>query len=360
MPPRDTEEGRSLNVGLIGCGRITQLVHLAALRRLPGIHLVALAEADPQRRAEAGRQVPNAVPYADYTELLKDANVEAVIICLPSAMHAEAAKAALRLGKHVYLEKPVATDLGDAESLLAVWRATGLVGMMGFNYRFHHLYRAARTCILSNQLGDLVAARSVFSTAQQPLPAWKRTRQGGGGALLDLASHHIDLIYFLFGQEIRDAVATLRSQRTEDDTAILSLRLRNGLLVQSFFSTNAVEEDRFEIYGTAGKLTVDRYASSVVEIAPPTRQFARLKRLAWDLRSLMVRGGLLRTLTFPQREASYDLALAHFMNAVRARRPAAPDFWDGYRSLAVVSAAEESARTGRGVLLDAPQESPAH
>ncbi len=350
---------RPLSVGLIGCGRIAQLVHLDALQRLPRVRLVALAEVDPQRRAEAARQVPEAVSFADYPDLLEHASVEAVIICLPSAMHAEAAKAALRLGKHVYIEKPMATDLRDAESLLAVWRTTGLVGMVGFNYRFHPLYRAARSYILSNRLGELVAARSVFATAPRPLPSWKHTRQGGGGALLDLASHHFDLIHFLFGQEICDVFATTRGQRTEDDTASVALRLSSGLPVQSFFSTNALEEDRFEIYGTAGKLTVNRYASSVVEIEPPTRQFARLKRLAWDLRSLVARGGIIRNLIFPYREASYNLALAHFIEAVRAHRPAAPDFWDGYRSLSVVCAAEESARTGRGVPLRLPHESPA-
>jgi myo-inositol 2-dehydrogenase / D-chiro-inositol 1-dehydrogenase len=341
----------ALRVGLIGCGSIAQLVHLNILTRLPQVALVALAEPDPQRRAAASQRMPQAAVFVDHQELLESPEIEAVVICLPNALHAEVAVAALQHGKHVYLEKPLATNLDEGRNVLSAWRCAGVVGMIGFNLRLHALFQEAKQYLHSGRLGTLVGVRSTRSTAPQSLPPWKLARRSGGGVLLDLASHHLDLVHFLFEQSVREVYAELRSQRSEDDSAMLHLRFADGLFVQSFFSMNAVEEDRFEVYGQAGKLAVDRYHSLKVEVTDPTQDFSwsgKMKRELWLLvRSPALWGKLLA----PQREPSYQVALARFVEAVRTNRPASPDFWDGYRSMVVIAAAEESARTGRAVML---------
>jgi myo-inositol 2-dehydrogenase/D-chiro-inositol 1-dehydrogenase len=341
----------ALKVGLIGCGRIAQSVHLNVVDRLPGVALMALAEADDQRRTEASRRVPRARAFADYHELLEQPDVEAVLICLPNDLHAAAAAAAFAQGKHVYLEKPLATDLTEAERVLAAWQRSGQVGMIGFNYRFNPLFQAVRQQLQAGRLGELVGARSIFSTAARALPDWKQTRRNGGGVLLDLASHHIDLIHFFFEQSVCEVATSIRSQRSEDDTAVLQLRLADGLLIQSFFSLSAVEEDRFEIYGQGGKLAVDRYLSLDVEITGPTLERARWKRLAHGVRSLVHSPYALKKILSPANEPSYQAALTRFVEAIGGQQPARPDLSDGYRSLAVIEAAEESARAGKTVSL---------
>lgn len=341
----------ALRVGLIGCGHIAQLVHLNILTQLPGVELVALAEPDPQRRKEAARRSPAAVAVEGYRELLGMSDVEAVVICLPSGLHAEASVEALHQGKHVYLEKPLATNLMEGRRVLAAWRQAGVVGMIGFNYRFNALYQTARQHIQSGRLGELISARSVFASSAQPLPAWKRTRQTGGGVLLEMASHHIDLVQFLFGQDVREVLAAQRSQRGEGDSATLHLRLASGLLIQSFFSMSAVDEDRFEIYGQAGKLTVDRYRSLNVEITDSTRHLTRLEWLGSGVSSLFRSPYMLEKIVAPSREPSYRAALVQFVASAQGNRSITPDFWDGYRSLAVVAAAEEALVTGRMALL---------
>jgi myo-inositol 2-dehydrogenase/D-chiro-inositol 1-dehydrogenase len=340
-----------LKVGLIGCGKIGQLAHLTNLTRLPDVNLVALAEPDAQRRSEASRRAPSAAAFADYQELLKMSEVDAVVICLPTALHAEAAVAALEQGKHVYLEKPIATSLDEAQRVVAAWRRTRVVGMMGFNYRFNALYQALGQAVMSSRLGPWVAVRSVFSTASQPLPAWKQARPSGGGVLLDLASHHVDLIRFFFKQEIQTVSAVLRSQRAEHDSAMLHLQLADGLLVQSFFSFSAVDEDRFEIYGQAGKLVVDRYRSLDVESIETGKEFSRLRPVSQGLRSFGKGPYLLKKLLAPGHEPSYREALVRFVSAIRGDGVAAPDLSDGYRSLEVICAAERSAHTGQSVSL---------
>jgi predicted dehydrogenase len=111
--------------------------------RLPDVELIALAEPDVQRRVEASRRAPGAAAYGSYHDLLKMPEVEAVVICLPNALHAEVAVAALEQGKHVYLEKPLATSLDEAQRVVTAWRRAGVVGMIGFNYRFNPLFQAA-------------------------------------------------------------------------------------------------------------------------------------------------------------------------------------------------------------------------
>ena len=331
-----------LKVGLMGCGRIAQSVHLPVLTHLPDVQLVALAEADPERLKKASLFAPKAVTYSDYKKLLEIDEVEAVVICLPNDLHAEAAIASLELGKHLYLEKPLAMTLEEGRKVLSAWQKAGTVGMIGFNFRFHPLYKAARQTIQLGRIGDLVSVRSVFSTATQYSATCERSRQVGG-LLLDLASHHVDLIHFFLGQEVQNVWAAVKPP---DDAATLQLQLTDGLLSQSFFSWNAIEEDCFEFYGRRGKLAVDRYLSLDLEFTDPIRSFDRPKRLWQWIRSFGRVPYALNKVFSPIHEPSFRSALQSFVGAVKANRSASPDLKDGYRSLAVIKAAEESARTG--------------
>jgi predicted dehydrogenase len=344
---------RPVRIGILGCGRIVHLVHLGVLTRLPGLEVAALAEPDAAQRTTAARRVPAAVACEDYRDVLAMPDIDAVMICLPNGLHAEAAVAALKRGKHVYLEKPMATSLDEAGCVLDAWVDSSLVGMMGYNMRFNPLYMALQDVIRSGRLGEIVAVQSVFSGARRTLPDWRRARRSGGGALLDRASHHLDLIHFLFGAPVGEVAARVWSRCSEEDSAVLQLRLEGGPSVQSFFSMAAVEEDQFEVYGDAGKAAVDRYNGLDVEVSGAIRRHPRLERIVRGVRALWPGPRLLKKLRAPDYEPSYLSALGAFVAAVRSGRPASPDFHDGYRSLAVIEAAERSARTGRAVLLEA-------
>ncbi len=341
-----------VRVGLIGCGRIAQLVHLPTLRRLPGVAVVALAEPDPQRRAEAQRLAPQAQVYADASELLARPDIDAVVVAAPNAVHAPLACAAFAAGKHVYLEKPLATTLDDGEAVVAAWRASGRMGMIGFNFRFNPLYQALRDALRRGEIRVPVAARSVFTSAPRQGGTWQAARASGGGVLLDLASHHVDLVHFLFGESRVTISASLRSVQSEDDTAFLRLTLADGLAVETFVSTCAVDEDRFEVYGPSGKLSVDRLRGLELERATAVGRASPAGRALHRL-GLVARSSFARTrLRHPTYEPSYMAALSHFALGVQSGRLAPPDLMDGLRSLRVVLAAEEAARTGHVVHLD--------
>jgi myo-inositol 2-dehydrogenase/D-chiro-inositol 1-dehydrogenase len=342
-----------LRVGLIGCGSIARLVHLGVLMRLNGVELAALAEPDDERRAEAARRAPRASSAARAEELLDMPDVDAVVVCAPNALHAELAVAAFERGKHVYLEKPIAVSVAEACGVVEAWRRSGRTGMVGFNYRYNELHRAAKRLLDTGEIGDVVAVRTVFSSAARPLPDWKQRRASGGGVLLDLASHHIDLIRFLLGAEVFEVTANVDSWRGEADTAWLQLRVRvaggREVGVQSFFSAGTADDDRIEVYGSAGMLAVDRYHGVGVELTRQAGNGGLLRRLGRGAAALARSPYLRDRLLAPTREPSFRAALSHFAAAARDGRPASPNPWDGYVCLTIIATAEESARTGRPV-----------
>jgi predicted dehydrogenase len=319
---------------------------------LPDVDVVAVAETDPEIRAATQRANLNTQAFSDYRELLEQPEIDAVVICLPNELHASAAISALQAGKHVYLEKPMAIDLDDGRRLIEAWRrSSGRVAMIGFNFRFNPLNQEMQRQVQNGRIGELIGGRSVLTSAAHRMPPWKTKRATGGGILLDLASHHIDLLRFWFDDNVVEVNASVQSHRVEADTATVELRMANGLLVQSLFSMSSIDDDRFEIYGRSGKLFVDRYNAWGVQFTGVQQGSIARRYLERVLSSLPRSRFAISKLLAPAREPSYLTALAHFVAAVRANRQTQPDFADGFHSLATVLAAEESASTGGHVVV---------
>jgi predicted dehydrogenase len=323
--------------------------------------VVALADADAASLAAARAAAPSsAQAVSDYRHVLDMPDVDAVLIALPPALHAEAAIGALQRGRHVYIEKPLATSLADARRVLAASdeaahdadAARRPVAMMGFNYRWNPLIQQARARIAAGMIGQPVALRTVFSTPTRKLPQWKRHREAGGGVLLELAVHHIDLARFLTGAEIATVSAELQSMRTEHDTALLQMVLTNGVTAQSMFSLAAVDEDRIDVYGTDAKLTIDRYRSLRVEVVPAAAGGAigfAVTRFVGELAALPY---AVRKMRAPLNDPSFTMALEAFVRAVHDPSALTSDVIDGFRAAAVIEAAESSARSHRAVAVD--------
>ena len=213
----------SLRVGLAGCGRIARGVHLPILAALPGVHVAAIADADRDACARASRVVPSAHALADYRELCALADLDAVVICLPSALHADAGLRAIEAGHALYLEKPIATTVADAERLVSAGARAGRPAMTGFNYRFHPLALDLRARVAAGEVGAIVACRTTFSAPAHARPGWKGQVATGGGVLLDYASHHIDLLRWITGCEVRVVSASVQSATCEEDTACVQM-----------------------------------------------------------------------------------------------------------------------------------------
>lgn len=340
-------------IGLIGCGRIVQSVHLGILTSLPNVELVAMAEPDEQRRGEASRRAPAAKAVAKWEDLLAMSDVQGVVIALPTGMHAAGAIAALQAGKHVYLEKPIATNLEDAQAVIDTWKTSGKIGMVGFNYRYNPLLLSAKKKIEAGAIGQVVAVRSNFCSAARALPTWKQSRVTGGGVLLDLASHHADLARFLFNTEVKSVHAAQRSVLSENDAAALELTLENDVVVQSFFTMASADEDRWEFYGTKGKIIVDRYDSVEAQFVAPTKPYSRAQKLISLLKQTPYGLKVLKKKVSATAEPSFRGALSSFADAIAKQQvDVKPNLLDGLRSLQVIDAAERSITEGKVAILE--------
>ncbi|HVT87229.1 MAG TPA: Gfo/Idh/MocA family oxidoreductase [Tepidisphaeraceae bacterium] len=329
----------NVNIGIIGCGAIVQSVHLNVLSRISSARIVAIAEPSDSRRSQTSEKLPGVSACADWREILNDKQIDAVIIAAPSGMHAEIAIASFAAGKHVYLEKPLAITVEQGRGVVEAWRTSNRVGMIGFNYRFSPLYSEIQRLVSNGRIGKPISARTVFSTCADALPPWKTSRASGGGVLLDLASHHIDLMRFMFG-EVVAVSSNITSIVSEADTATLLLRMKNEVLVESLFSLASIEEDRVEVYGREGKVWADRYRSPTVRFDTTRRGMDLLRQLADGLTNLPA---LARKIIRRGYESSYAQALSRFIAAAGARAASvAPDLNDGLQSLIVVEAAERA------------------
>lgn len=332
--------------GLLGCGRIARHFHLPILGAQQELELLAVAEPDPAGRDLARAAAPGADIRADWREVVDDPRIEALVVCLPSGIHADAACAAFAAGKHVYLEKPVATTIEDGRRVEGAWRASGAVGMAGFDQRFAAPMIGLKRELRAGTIGAPTGARLAMGSGRRDAPEWKRSRATGGGVLLDLGSHMADLARFVLEDEAREVRASVASVFSDDDTASFTMTLGSGLLAQAWVTLAGITESRFEVVGERGMLVADRYAGTLRRLPPeppwsrPHRARTGLARLARDSRALLA---VARPLDIG---ATYRSALSAFAAAVSAGEPASPDIADGVRSLEVVIAAEESARTG--------------
>jgi len=330
-----------LRFGLLGCGAVAYWAHLRTFRHLREAVLVAAADPDAAARSRAAR-LTRAALHERAEDLLARDDLDAVVISAPTPLHAELAVATAAARRPFYLEKPLATTAAEARRVLAAAGEAAVTTAVGFNFRLHPAHARARTLLARGCIGRVRAVQTTFceSLPAHALPAWKRRRESGGGVLLDLGSHHVDLVRWCLDDEVATVEAELRSLATEDDVACVMLTMASGVAVQSYFSLCAGPVDRVEFIGERGTLLVDRHRC-VVRLRVP-------RRLGYGLRTRWPVPGLaaacLRRLVRPSYEPSFARALAAFVDRLRGRNAPIASLDDGARSLAVVLAAEKSAQ----------------
>lgn len=331
-----------MKLGVIGCGAVSHYCHIPALSRIKDVTIAAVADPNEEFRSRAMRAT-HAPGFKSAEFLLAGTDVDAVIIATPPASHAAIGVMAARAGKSMYIEKPVATAIDDVRALGAEVAEAGVNAVTGFNRRSHPLFRRLRALIARGEIGKVRAVQTTFCEPApfDGMPAWKSKRSQGGGVLLDLASHHIDLIRWLTGEEIAQVRASLASDGSDHDSATVEMTLENDLVVQSYYSFRSGYSERVTVFGENGTLEADRHRGSLV--------LHRARRLGYGTRQALLAPDVhsvpwkLRRLLRPAHDPSYLVALSSFVR----NDPALPGIADGEMSLRAVLAAEESALTGK-------------
>jgi len=177
-----------VRVGVVGTGAISQVVHVPILSEREDVELMALADSDPHKAEALSRRF--GVPLVlDAEDLLCSDELEAVFLCTPNDLHEEMAIAALEAGKHVFVERPLASTSAGAARVVEAARRSGRLLSIGMPHRFRPEVTALRSFVAGGELGDVYAVRGTWMTrpVAAPGPGWRQSRKtAGGGALVDL------------------------------------------------------------------------------------------------------------------------------------------------------------------------------
>lgn len=340
-----------LTLGIAGCGEVAVAKHLPALAAVRGIEVVAVADVNAARRDLVRQRFGIAHRYESLEQLLSHPGLDAVALCLPPALQAAGALAALDAGKHLWIDPPASLTLADCDRIAARAAAGRQVVLMGFHMRWHRLLLQARAVVQSGRLGTIQTLRAVWHSPRNPLtePEWRKCRSTGGGALVEVAVDQIDLWRYLLDTEVADVFALHLDGQTEDESAVLSGRMANGVLYSAVLSERSTHDVEIELGGTAGRLRVSVIRFEGLEYltadAMPSGVRARVGRGIHFLRELP--RALPRMHRAGDYRLSYEAQWRHFQDCVAGRATPASTLDDWRQGLKVVLAGFASARTGR-------------
>jgi predicted dehydrogenase len=326
------------NVGLVGCGAVADwhadhgYAHLGEVVRLAA---VCDTRAD-RAEALAGRYAARV--FTDLAALLADPTIDGVDLCVPHHLHAPLALQALAAGKHVLVEKPIATTVEDAEKMVALARANGRTLCVSEQYPFSPPFRRARDLIREGEIGQLVTVRTHrvgYIGGIWLKDGWRQNATiAGGGMLLDQGCHYTNIARLMAGEveSVAAFTTTTRSDWVGEDTATLILRFKSGLIGEALYAwgtkTSNVGAECY-VYGERGHLRVDSGAPSLVLYRP-------------DLPD-----GRKTILAEPQDMRVFASIVEDWaLSALGRRQPTMPGT-EGLADLRVVAAAYRSAQSGR-------------
>lgn len=274
---------REIRIGLIGYGQMGR-IHAYAYRSIPifydplpfRLKLQAVADVVPGAADRAVEQAGFVRASTDWQAVVEDPEVDVIDICTPNAGHLPVLEAAIAAGKDIYCEKPLCTNLADARRILAAAERAGLHHQIVAEYRFLPALMQARQLVEAGFVGDVFHFRGLYLHAgyidpQRPI-SWRLRREAtGGGVLMDLGPHVLDMMRFLVGdaREVSGNLATFFDRRPlaerpgeigdvdVEDAAQAQLRFAGkgiGSLEVSRCATGAEDELRIEVHGSRGAL----------------------------------------------------------------------------------------------------------
>lgn len=337
--------------GLIGCGRISPR-HIQSLAQIPSGSLVAVADVIASRAQRAAGET-GAEPYTDYRRLLDRRDIDVVTICTPSGLHALMAIEALQAGKHVLVEKPMALTLADADAMIAAAGQAGRKLGVVLQNRYNPPMQDLRRAVDEGRLGRLLLGNATvrwFRPQEYYEDGWHGTWAMDGGALMNQSIHHIDALQWMMGNPVSvfAYTATLAHRMEAEDTGVAAIRFEGGALGVVEGSTITYPENlegSLSIFGEHGSVKVGGTALN-------RKVFWKIEGQLEHEKELLTREQIDPPSVYGQ---SHRAVIEDMIDAVVQDRKPRTNGREARRSVALVLAIYESARTGREVML-APQD----
>jgi myo-inositol 2-dehydrogenase / D-chiro-inositol 1-dehydrogenase len=260
---------KTLNIGIIGAGRIGK-VHAATLAyRIPEAKIVIIADVNEDCAREVAAQF--GVPHytADYKAVLANPDVQAVLVCSSTDTHAQVTEEAALAGKHIFCEKPIALDLAKIDRALAAVKKADVKLQVGFNRRFDANFGRVRQAIVKGEIGTPALLHIISRDPGPPPIAYVKV---SGGMFLDMTIHDFDMARFLVGAEVEEiytlagiTVDPAIGEAGDVDTAVVMLKFANGVIgtIDNCRRASYGYDQRVEVLGSKGAVaTANNYPNS--------------------------------------------------------------------------------------------------
>lgn len=254
---------KKIRVGVIGAGRIGK-IHTENIKYfIPDAEVKAVSDIkiDGIKDWAAGLGIPKIVN--DYKEILKDPDIDAVLICSSTDTHSQISIEAAEAGKHIFCEKPIDYDLARIDAVLKAVEKAGVKFQVGFNRRFDHNFKKVKDLILEGKIGD---PHIIKITSRDPAPPPIEYVKVSGGIFLDMTIHDFDMARYLSGSEVEEVYANGAvlvdpkiGEVGDIDTAIITLKFKNGAIGVIDNSRKAAYgyDQRIEVFGSKGCVSAD-------------------------------------------------------------------------------------------------------
>ncbi|RPF54282.1 putative dehydrogenase [Aquisalibacillus elongatus] len=349
-----------LKVGVIGVGSISEL-HLDSYKEHEEVTITALCDLNETRLQEKGSKYGVSQLYTSYQELLDQSDVDAVSICTWNNSHAEIAIAALLAGKHVLVEKPLSMTVDEAEAIQATANQSNKVIQVGFVRRHGDNVKLLKEFIDQNELGYLYYAKaSILRRLGNPGGWFSDSKRSGGGPLIDIGVHMIDLCWYLMGKPKpvsvsgntyhvlgnRSHINNLSFYKAADydpslndveDLTNALIRFDNGasLFVDVSFTLNAKQDEvRCQLFGDQGGAEIEPELSLVSEKHNTILNLEpQIDQLSFDFNS------------------AFQNEINHFIQQIKGEESNMAPVEDGVEVMRMLRAVYESAESGKEVTL---------
>ena len=262
--------------GILGCGKVAEVKSGPGFQSAAGSELVLVMRRDAVLAADYARRHGVARWTTDANELIHDSGVDAVYIATPPSTHLEYALRVAAAGKPAYVEKPMARNHAECRQMVAAFADARLPLLVAYYRRRLPRFLTTKELIDTGRLGQVTmlhyryASNKVHRIVAGQLEWRLLAEQSGGGLLLDLGSHALDIFDFLFGpiEQVRGAAANLASPCEVEDVVAMHCRFRSGVMgVAGWNFAAATAEDVIEITGTLGKITLSLFGNDPVVLA---------------------------------------------------------------------------------------------
>ena len=333
-----------LKVAVVGVG-IQGELHVRAYSEMPYVDLVALCDISEEQLQAMGKKYSVKRLYTDYEKMIAESGAEAISIATPDAFHAGPTIACLKANKHVLVEKPLTTDVKEADEILAAERKSKCKLMTNFTHRWHPAYYQSFASIKEGKIGEPILAYTRKNDTLYVSTKMIKWANKSSPALF-LSAHDIDLVRWFFNAEATEVYATgvkkVLIKRGIDTYDVIQAQVRFNSGAVATFESCWIYPDTFptivdsfvEIIGTEGVIHLDRKSESIELATKDSFTYPKT---------------FLVSTIFGKMQGAFQLALAHFVDCVTSGKPVVVTGRDGRQVTSILDAIHRSLSQGKPV-----------